>query len=190
MKYSAVFQEYLGCSSSTEVFGYMQDSLTDSITMWNYFVNWEKVFGNIRDIEMDLNTLNYLVGKNSVEQEFRRLLERNPGIYRLIPILVACRNSDFKILTAFADGTLVHKQYSFERVRGSRLSEQQIEDACEFAQKTGFLALFRDKAIKSVPDYVIGVEVGLDSNGRKNRGGTTMETMSRAFSRPFAGNMG
>jgi len=36
-----------------------------------------------------------------------------------------------------------------------------------------------------IPDYVFGIEVGLDSNGRKNRGGTTMETIVESLLHPI-----
>lgn len=40
---------------------------------------------------------------------------------------------------------------------------------------------FEDKTIKNVVDYTVGIEVGLDSNGRKNRGGTAMEDFVETF---------
>jgi type II restriction enzyme len=47
--------------------------------------------------------------------------------------------------------------------------------------KTGLGDLVKDKKIKNLVDYVTGVEVGLDSNGRKNRGGTMMENIVETF---------
>ena len=99
---------------SNQVFQYLHDTLTDSITMWDYFVNWGKVLGNIRDIEIDLNTLNYLVGKQNIEEEFKILLAKQPNLVRLIPILLATREKNFKILVDTSSGKFHYQDYSFE----------------------------------------------------------------------------
>ncbi len=175
MKFSQVYQNLIGCASEDDVFAFLCRTLNDSITYWDYFVNWTKVLENTRHLEMDLNTLNYLVGKDNIEEEFEALLHRHPDLVRLIPLLLACRNSDFKILVDFAEGELLYEEFSFSRC--SVLFDRDIEKACRFTKETGLLEMFSRRVIKSIPDYVIGVEVGLDSNGRKNRGGTAMETI-------------
>ena len=60
MKYTKIFKERINCSNEDEVFDYLMSTLKDTITKWDYFVNWAKVFGNLRDIEIDLNIINYL----------------------------------------------------------------------------------------------------------------------------------
>ena len=185
MKYSQTCYSRLNCSSADEAFQYLASTLNDSIAYWDYFVNWEKVLGNTRDLEMDLNTLNYLVGKDNVENEFKVLLTRYPSLIRLIPILLACRERKFKILTDFASGDLRYEEFSFDRTNQSLKIDEDIEKACRFARETGLLDLFKTKRIRSVPDYVLGVEVGLDSNGRKNRSGTTMENIVAGILNPI-----
>lgn len=175
MKFHTVFQQYLGCSNTAAVFQYLRYTLTDSIALWDYFVDWRKVLKKFSDIEINLNLLNYLVGKDNIEEEFRKLLGKYPNVVNVIPILLACRTSNFKILTEYTSGNFTYKLFSFKPK--NQLTEQEISDVLEFMKETGLLELFRNRKIKSIPDYVIGVEVGLDSNGRKNRGGTTMETI-------------
>lgn len=63
MKLNPIFQHYLNCDNESEIFQYFHNTLTDSMTLWDYFVNWQKVLTNIQDIEIHLNTINYLVGK-------------------------------------------------------------------------------------------------------------------------------
>jgi len=183
MKYSNIFKEKLNCNNTDEVFEYLIANLKDTITRWNYFVNWNKVFGNIRDIEVDLNTLNYLIGKDNIESEFAYLLRRTPSIYALIPILVACRQNNFKILFNYTEGDFVYRDYSFKYSpkKERQLPEEKISAAIEFTKKIGFLDLLKSKRIKNCVDYVIGVETGLDSNGRKNRGGKMMEDILEFF---------
>lgn len=175
MKFNSYFQNYLGCANATEVFQYLRDTLTDSITLWDYFVNWHKVLENFRKIEISLILLNYLVGKDDIESEFRSLLSHSPNLVCVIPVLLACRTSNFKILTDYNDGNFNYKLFTFKN--RSQLTEQEINEVLEFTKQTGLLELFSNRTIKSIPDYVLGVEVGLDSNGRKNRGGNIMETI-------------
>lgn len=183
MKFGPIFEKSLSCRNADAVFRYLMDNLNDSITYWDYFVNWSKVIGNAKEVEIDLNTLNYLVGKQDVESAFKELLRKQPTIVRLVPILLACRKEEFKILVDFSNGKLSYENFTFKPKRS--LSEEDITSACKFASKTGLLKMFKDKIIKSVPDYVIGVEVGLDSNGRKNRGGTSMEKIVNSLVSPI-----
>ena len=183
MKYSHIFKELLGCDSSEGVFDYFKTTLNSSITYWDYFVNWETVLGNVRDFEIDLNTLNYLIGKEDMEGEFKYLFKRQPSLMRLIPILLACRKNNFKILTDFTGGKFTYEDFTFTAPK--TLSDEETDKAYKFVDNTGILNLFRQKAIKNVVDYVIGVEVGLDSNGRKNRGGTTMEKIVEELLKPI-----
>jgi type II restriction enzyme len=175
MKFNSLFQRYFNCSNEAEVFQHWQSTLTDSITVWDYFVDWQKVLKKFAHVEIHLNTLNYLIGKNDIENEFCLLLQQYPQIITAIPILIACRTASFQILTDFTSGNFSHKTFSF-KIKDS-LSQTEIDDILEFTINTGILELFKNKNIKSIPDYVLGIEVGLDSNGRKNRGGTTMETI-------------
>jgi len=175
MKYLKFFKETIDCDNSNEVFEYLISTLKKTITQWDYFINWSKVFGSIEDLEIDLNTLNYLIGKENIEDEFKKLLERNPTIYRTIPALVACRQKDFKILTNFEQGDFTYQNYSFKYKEGEQLTDLEISNAVEFAKGMRLLDLFQTKKIKNCVDYFIGVEVGLGSNGRKNRGGKIME---------------
>jgi type II restriction enzyme len=179
MKYSSIFKKKIGCNNEREVFAYLINNLNDSIRYWDYFVNWKKVIGNTKDLEIDLNILNYLIGKDNIEKEFAFLLKKYPQILRLIPVLLACREHKFKILTDLSMGNLEYEDFSFEEKKN--LSDAEISKAVCFAQKSGLLKIFKDKTVKNVVDYTIGIEVGLDSNGRKNRGGTAMEKIIENF---------
>lgn len=50
-----------------------------------------------------------------------------------------------------------------------------------FMRKTGLFSLISEHLINNLVDYVTGVEVGLDSNGRKNRGGHLMENLVESY---------
>ena len=114
MKYSEIFAKRINCNNSDEVFSYLINNLRNTITTWEYFVNWSKVFGNVREIEVDLNILNYLIGKDDVENELIKLLKIHPTIYKTIPALIACRQSNFEILpNEFSNFALIYGNFDF-----------------------------------------------------------------------------
>ena len=179
MKFNDIYSRRIGCSSQDDVFDYLISTLKETITKWDYFVNWAKVFDNIQDIEVDLNILNYLIGKDNIGLEFASLIEKHPSIVRLIPVLVASRETNFKILSKFGYDKFAYEDFSF--VPQAQLTAEEIKKVVKFANESGFLKLLSSKRLKNVVDYVIGVEVGLDSNGRKNRTGTLMEEIVEFF---------
>ncbi len=182
MKFHQIFQQMINCASSQDVFNYLKYNLTDSISTWDYFVNWEKVISNFRDIEIHLNTLNYLIGKDNIEVELRNLLQQIPIILNTIPILLASRTGNLDILTDYKNGNLKYQNFHFaDKSISGILTDKEIDEAVQFIKGTGILELFKNRTIKSIPDYVLGIEVGLDSNGRKNRCGTLMEEIVEEF---------
>ena len=179
MKYSEIFKKRIDCNNGEEVFKYLISTLKETITKWDYFVNWTKVFDNLKDIEIDLNILNYLIGKDNIKSEFVDLLKKYPSVERLIPILVASRESNYKILSKYGYDEFIYEDFSFKSAKN--LTADEIKKIVRFASESGFLKLLSSKRIKNVVDYVIGIEVGLDSNGRKNRTGKLMESIVEFF---------
>jgi len=133
MKHSTFFQDKIKCNNEKEVFSCFINNLNDSIRYWDYFVNWEKVIGNTRDLEIDLNILNYLIGKENIEDEFEYLLKKHPQIARLIPVLLACREHQFKILTDLSSGNLEYESFSFYKTNA--LTDEEIKKAVRFARE-------------------------------------------------------
>lgn len=150
------------------------DTLKNSIKTWEYFVNWDKVFSNSSEMEIILNKLNYLLGKEDLKTEFRRLCESNPDIVKAFPVLLAVREKQLEIFE-LSDG-------SFEIFNFSN-NDGNFEKYYTFLEKSGLINLFKKEGIKNLVDYVVGVEVGLDSNGRKNRGGSLMEEIVESYIR-------
>lgn len=56
-----------------------------------------------------------------------------------------------------------------------------LEEYAGFMRKTGLFDLLSKQLVHSLVDYVTGVETGLDSNGRKNRGGHLMEDLVEKY---------
>lgn len=181
MKYFSFYKEVLACKTDEEVFSYFISTLKPSNRIWSYFVNWEKVLGNTRKIEVALNVFNYLIGKKDFDKEFKFLLKENPGISKMIPALVVrdgLNTKKFKILVDYKGKRLVYEDYDFDR---GRLTDNDIAKCLTFVKETGFKDLLVSGRIKNLVDYMIGVEAGLDSNGRKNRSGHVMESIVAVF---------
>lgn len=147
-------------------FDYLVSTFRSSIKTWDYFVNWNKVFTNSANFEIALNKLNYLLDKDDLQGEFYRLYESNPDIAKALPVLLAVRENNLEIYNKTSKEL---ESYDFSGEGGD------VNKYFEFLDKSGLIKLFQRDGIKNLVDYVIGVEVGLDSNGRKNRGGTLME---------------
>ena len=143
-----------------------------SIKTWDYFVNWKKVFANSSDLEITLNKLNYLLGKENLKDEFKKLYSSNPDIVKALPVLLAVRENKLEVFDK------VTKNSEFFDFSGT---EKDSEKYYKFLEKSGLARLFQKDGVKNLVDYVMGVEVGLDSNGRKNRGGSLMEEIVESF---------
>lgn len=146
------------------------------ILLWDYFVNWNKVLKNIKPIEKELNLLNVLIGKEDIEKEVYDLIKEYPQVIKAFPILIAFRERKVSLLTDLTE--FLYKDYDF---KARELSNEDCKDLATFFVKSGLGLLVKDKNVKNLVDYVTGVEVGLDSNGRKNRGGTMMENIVETF---------
>jgi type II restriction enzyme len=181
MKNVSFYNENLKCKTEDELFGFLIANLKPSNMLWSYFVNWEKVLRNTKQIELALNNLNYLIGKDDFDKEFKFLLKENPNLAKVIPALVVRDGSNkknFKILVDYKNKKLVYEDYDFTK---EKLSDEDIAKYLIFVKETGLKDLIINKKIKNLVDYMIGVEAGLDSNGRKNRGGHAMEDIVEAF---------
>lgn len=181
MKNLTLYKTALNCKTEDRVFDFFISNLKPSNTIWSYFVNWEKVFTNTKQIEIALNSLNYLIGKDNFDKEFKFLLKESPNLAKVIPALVVRDGSNkkkFKILVDYKNRKLVYEDYDFTK---DKLADEDIKKYLTFVKETGLKDLIVNKKIKNLVDYMIGVEAGLDSNGRKNRGGHAMENIVEAF---------
>lgn len=141
-----------------------------SISDYGYYIDFQKVYRNIDNIRVELNILNSLIGSKDIETEFQNLITRYPEVLKCIPLLLAVRANE--IYAIDGDGEFV---YNFKKIN---LSAQQYK---VFMKKTGLFDLISNHIINNLVDYATGVETGLDSNGRKNRGGHLMENLVESF---------
>ena len=166
--------------SGDDVFNYFMDTLKPSVTDWDYFVDWNKVFSNTRDIEALLNIMNYLLGKDDFDKEFMFLSKKYPDILKMIPVLIVrngAKSSNYNVLT-FDNSNLINENFEFNL---TKVTEENIAKALDFIKRSGLIRIFLKNGVKNLVDYVLGVEAGLSSNGRKNRSGKSMENLCDMF---------
>lgn len=147
-----------------------------SISTYDYYVDFEKVYRNVDEVKIELNILNSLVGSKDIKTDFVNLLRRYPEILKAIPILLAKRENE--IYCQDENGGFL---YEFDYVKYPPNSNRYYEMYAYFMEKTGLFDLLQNHIIKDLVDYVTGVETGLDSNGRKNRGGHLMEDLVEKY---------
>lgn len=146
------------------------------ILQYNYFVNWAKVLNNIQPIEKELNLLNTAIGKENIEEVLYDVFTEYPKTIKAIPALLAIREKSIDILIDKI--AYIHKNFNFKQ---KSFSTDDVNSLVDFVMQSGLGTLIKDKQIKNLVDYCTGVEVGLDSNARKNRGGTQMEQLVESF---------
>jgi len=155
----------------------LRDTFKSSIKTWDYFVNWKKVFDNSSELEISLNKLNYLLGKKDFDSEFKKLYQDSPEIVKALPVLLAVREKNLEV---YDKEKKTSKFFNF-----TKQDTNSISDYLDFIKSSGLIKLFKEDGIKNLVDYTLGVEVGLDSNGRKNRGGQLMEEIVGEFVEGF-----
>ncbi len=146
-------------------------TFTDSIADYKYYIDFETIYKNANKYKVELNIINSLVGSKNIEKDFIELVKKYPEVLKCIPTLLAVRQNEIKVLDN--DGNRF--EYNFDNMNYS------VEQYSVFMKETGLFDLIGNHIINNVYDYVLGVESGLNSNARKNRGGHLMEDLVESF---------
>lgn len=142
----------------------------DNISDYKYYINFEKVYKNVEENKVEFNMLNSLLGSKNIEEDFINLVTKYPEVLKCIPILLAVRNMEIPAMDE--EGDFI---YNFKKIN------QNLEQYIVFMNKTGLFDLLANRGVTNIIDFVLGVETGLDSNGRKNRGGHLMEDLIEGY---------
>ena len=150
-------------------------SFRDSIADYGYYIDFEKVHRNVDGIKVELNILNSLIGSNDIENGFLTLIKKYPETVKCIPLLLAVRANEI-----YCQDEKGGKLYVFKE---KAVKDDDAETYAYFMRETGLFDLLQNRIVNNLVDYATGVETGLDSNGRKNRGGHLMEDLVEGFIR-------
>lgn len=152
-------------------FSDVMGNLKETISGYNWYVDFNKVQVKVDEHKFELNIINALIGSMNIEKDFSDMILRYPETLNALPILLAIRLDKTPI--SVLDDTV--KKFDFKK------QVQSIDEYCKFMRETGLFDLFENKKIKNIMDYVTGIEVGMDSNARKNRTGTAMENKVESY---------
>ncbi len=141
-----------------------------SISNYTYYVDFEKIYKNVDKVKVELNILNSLIGSKNIEKEFEQILLKYPETLECIPLLLAVRSREI-----FVKDEINEYLFKFDKMVYS------VKDYIRFMNESGLFDLLQNHIINNLYDYVLGIEVGLDSNGRKNRGGHLMEDLVESY---------
>ena len=165
-------------------FNTLKNTFQDSIFTWDYFTDFEKVKLNVQKVKVELNILNSLIGEKNIEEEFIKLINEYPNIRKALPLLIAVRKdklSDTSIITNMDTLIAENKKYIFY----DDIDESIEKELLLFFKESGLKDIFQNRYVKNLVDYCFGVEVGFDTNARKNRTGTIMENIVSNYLRKF-----
>lgn len=147
-----------------------------SISNYGYYVDFEKIYKNADKVKVELNILNSLIGSKNIEEEFKNIIKRYPDVLKCIPLILAVRENEI-----YCQDKLGGYNYKFDYGKYPSNSFIHYEKLTYFMRETGLFDLLQNHIINNLYDYVLGIEVGLDSNGRKNRGGHLMEDLVEEY---------
>lgn len=169
-------------------FDEVMEDLKETIYPSDFLVDFSKVTNNISNHEINLNILNTLIGKENIEEVFESVIKKYPEVLSSIPILLATHENKIKSLSD-STNTLreaiknkeSEKIYSDYRIYNFKKPNQEIKEYSKYLRNSGLFDLLKDKKIKNLVDYVLGIEVGMDTNARKSRSGQIMETITEEY---------
>lgn len=150
----------------------------DNIADYKYYTDFDKVYRNVEDIKVELNILNSLIGSKDIENDFKKLFKDYPKIIKALPMLIAKREKE--IYCQDKNGGVTYT-FDYDRYGLNSHKFKSGEEYAYFMRETGLFDLLSNHLISNLVDYVTGVEVGLDSNGRKSRSGDLMENLVESF---------
>ena len=152
-------------------FNLFMSQLQETNQTLDFFCDFDKISANVAEVEMSLNTLNYLIGKEDLAKGVKDIWQRDAKVFEVLGILIAVRDEGKKPVVDSRGNVVLLKSYFKSSAK-----------VVEFLQGTGLAEIFQSRRIKNLVDYVFGIETGLDTNARKNRSGHIMEnTVAKLF---------
>ncbi len=172
-------KDFFELDTIEEISAEFRKTLVTTNRSYLFYVDWEKVQSRVKAINTELSLLDSLINSRVLKQDFYTLLKKYPEVVKVLPILLAIRELTFDVIESFDEEDTSVVTYSFNKQKGEALSDEEIQSFYNLIEKSGAKDLFT--TIKSFRDYILGVEVGMDTNARKNRSGNAMELILAPF---------
>ena len=169
----------LGSSSIDQYLEHFVETLLPTNRTYEYYLDWKKIKTNIDRHITEISLLDSLIHVKPTERKDRltELIHKYPEVVKIIPIIIAIREKNFTVLEI--SNELLFKKFDFSNkfINQKKLfpsdNKEYIDLIVDFCEKSGIFNVF--DSIKDLYTYLIGVEVGLDTNARKNRSGKIFE---------------
>ena len=165
-----------GVNMANRDFNFWLSGFRDSIADYGYYIDFEKVHRNVDNIKVELNILNSLIGSKNIEADFEGLMRKYPEVLKCVPLLLAVRANEI-----YCQDENGGHLFQFDFGKYPPNSHAHYAKYKYFMRETGLFDLLENHIVNNLVDYATGVETGLDSNGRKNRGGHLMEDLVESF---------
>ncbi|MFA5877621.1 MAG: type II restriction endonuclease [Candidatus Paceibacterota bacterium] len=167
------YKAALGLSSLDDIIAEFLRTLLETNRTYDFFVDWRKVKENNQKLKVEIGILSSLAGSKNIKNDFKALLQKYPEVLKVLPLLIAERNSQIMIVdgTGSSPKTLL---YEFP-TKHTAITLTEIDRIIRFCELTGILNMLT--GLTTLRDYLFGTEVGMDTNARKNRSGTAMESL-------------
>lgn len=145
-------------------FNLFMSQLKETNQTLDFFCDFDKINNNIEEIKLSLCILNSMIGSTDLRKSVETIWNRDKSAFSVMDILIAVRKKDKKsVIDSLGNCVRVEKMFT------------SVDSVMEFLEGTGLAEIFTSRKVKDLVDYVFGIETGLDSNSRKNRGGKIME---------------
>lgn len=174
MRWGDHYKDLLDVSNENEAFDYLINTLKSTNRSADYFVNWDKIFEKVSEVEKEIHLLDVLIGKDDIKKEAIEVFTEYPKTIIAARTLLAIREREVSLLKQYD-----RRSYIIENVKFDKTTPPH--EVADFLEQSGLFTIMKEAKIKCLMDYITGVEVGLDSNGRKNRGGESMEAIVKVL---------
>jgi type II restriction enzyme len=180
-----LYRRGLGITSLEELEKTFRKTLLATNRTPAFFVDWDKVQENIIDLDAEISLLNQAIGTSDLEEQLALIIAKYPEVLRLFPRIIAYREMQFPVLSS---KFLAVQNLDFERTSLTPPSAVEIEKYMQFAKDAGIVEIL--DYIDNLHDFLLGVEVGMDTNARKNRSGQAMESLLEPMIRKICEDLG
>lgn len=174
----------LKLNSSDEIFKYLLENLKDSIYTWDYFTDFKKTMSNVKKYETELKSLNVLfdIKSTDIDNKLLEIVNNNYKVKEALLLLLALRMDKLKDTAIIEDFDSLESNNKHNLFKSKNpLSKNEEKDLLKFFEESGLKKFFVDKEVSSLIDYCKGIEVGMDTNARKNRTGNSMEKICESY---------
>ena len=113
---SSLYMDFFKMESFDDFVDIFHDTLIDTNRGYQFFVDWQKVKQNVEKYRVELHILNSLIRCPDFDSTLCYLVTNYPEVLPIIPLLLAVRDLQIKVVKDFMDADSATVTYDF-RIR-------------------------------------------------------------------------